>query len=414
MSGDVRLTEERLRNHLDSNQAMQEHMCLALLPLLGSYTREQPRRPKGGPDGGRDFEAIFQGTILVWGAVGFRNGGGRDEESRKWAEQKFKDDLDRALRESPTLPGFAFFTNVDLTPTRRDNLRSHANGRGVREVAIFDFERIRHVLDSPEGLIVRLQFLDIEMSKEEQLGLIHKFGEKLHSVMSSRFDRVENTLVRMERFLDFQTPIQRIDIYVELSQPMSGIAIGDEAVLLRLDGLHNIDKQFWFLCINCPNHAFATSNLTVQTHCWVGDQPQKLLAMGPSLGAAPNLIASYNELSLTTVGGRVAIAHLTSVHLSAYCTDGIRKNIQRLAVDVNGYELFSCEADGCGPAESLSWPEKLSYDAKAHHWCSLLSRSERNLRFAPLQPAGDSRRFTGFRRSRPVRPANVVWRGRVV
>ena len=67
MAGDVRLTEERLRNHLDSNQAMREQMCLALLPLLGSYTREQPRRPKGGPDGARDIEAFFQGTILVWG-----------------------------------------------------------------------------------------------------------------------------------------------------------------------------------------------------------------------------------------------------------------------------------------------------------------------------------------------------------
>lgn len=69
---DIRRTEERLRSHLDSNQVMRERMCLALLPLLGPYTREQPRRPKGGPDGGRDLEAIFQGSIPVWGAVGFK------------------------------------------------------------------------------------------------------------------------------------------------------------------------------------------------------------------------------------------------------------------------------------------------------------------------------------------------------
>src|SRR3989337_1164090 len=117
MPGDVRLTEERLRNHLDSNQAMREQMCLALLPLSGPYTREQPRRPKGGPDGGRDIEAIYQGTIPVWDAVGFRNGGGADDSARREAEEKFKADLDRAVAENPSLAGFIFFTNVDLTPT---------------------------------------------------------------------------------------------------------------------------------------------------------------------------------------------------------------------------------------------------------------------------------------------------------
>ncbi|MBN2217370.1 MAG: hypothetical protein JW719_08335 [Pirellulales bacterium] len=395
MAGDVRLTEERLRNYLDSNQAMQEQMCLALLPLLGSYAREQPRRPKGGPDGGRDIEAVFQGTILVWGAVGFKNGGGRDEESRKWAEQKFNDDLDRALQENPSLPGFVFFTNVDLTPTRRENLYSYGRAKGMREVAIFDFERIRHVLDSPEGLIVRLQYLDIEMSKEEQLGLIHKFGEKLHSVMASRFDRVENTLVRMERFLDFQKPIYRVDIYLELVGAMRSNALGDEAVLLRLGGLHDIDKQFWFLCVNDPDHPFAVNCLTMQTHCWGSDNPKKILTMGSSLGAAPNLFTSYNELSLTTGGNRVAIAHLTSVNLTAYCTDGIRGSIRRLSVDVNGYEMFSCEANGCGLAESLSWPEKIPYDAKAHQWSNLLKPNARNLLFAPLQP---TRRFSPLQR----------------
>ena len=172
--------------------------------------------------------------------VGFRNGGGRDEESSKWAEQKFKDDLDGALREKPNLRGFVFFTNVDLTPTRCENLCLYGRQKGVKEVAIFDFERLRHVLDSPEGLIVRLQYLDIEMSKEEQLGLIHKFGENFHSVMSSRFDRVESTLVRMERFLDFQKPILRVDIYVERTSPLSNSAATDQAILLELDVFHTL------------------------------------------------------------------------------------------------------------------------------------------------------------------------------
>src|ERR1700722_226344 len=133
-----KLTEERLPHYLDSNQVMRERMCLALLPLLGPYTREQPRRPKGGPDGGRDIEAVYQGQITVWGAVGFKNGGGLDDASRDDAAQKFQGDLDRALAENASLAGFVFFTNVDLTPGRKENLLKYAQAKNVTFVDIFD------------------------------------------------------------------------------------------------------------------------------------------------------------------------------------------------------------------------------------------------------------------------------------
>jgi len=94
---DPRLTEERLRHYLDGNQPMRERMCLALLPLLGPYSDARPRRPKGGPDEGRDIECLFRGNIVTWGAVGFRNGGGNDTEARTAAQKKFRDDLDNAV-----------------------------------------------------------------------------------------------------------------------------------------------------------------------------------------------------------------------------------------------------------------------------------------------------------------------------
>ena len=94
---DIRLTEERLRHHLDTNQFKREALCVAVLPFLGSYTSVKPRRPKGGPDGRRDIEAIFDGEYIVWGGVGFRNGGGSDRESRKEARKKYKSDLKLSL-----------------------------------------------------------------------------------------------------------------------------------------------------------------------------------------------------------------------------------------------------------------------------------------------------------------------------
>ena len=123
MTTSPRLTEERLRYHLDSNQVMRERLCLAILPMMGPYTREKPRRPKGGPDGGRDIEAVYEGKIQAWGAIGFRNGGGNDEAARRDMQQKFRLDLERALSENPTLKVFFFFTNVDFTPSIIEDLK---------------------------------------------------------------------------------------------------------------------------------------------------------------------------------------------------------------------------------------------------------------------------------------------------
>ncbi len=126
---DPRLTEERLRYYLDSNQVMRERMCLALLPLLGPFTHVRPRRPKGGPDDARDLECLYENAIPTWGAVGFRNGGGNDAGARNAAMKKFEDDLEAALKENASLRSFVFFTNVDLTPRQKEELEEYAAGR---------------------------------------------------------------------------------------------------------------------------------------------------------------------------------------------------------------------------------------------------------------------------------------------
>jgi hypothetical protein len=383
-----RLTEERLRHHLDSNQVMRERMCLALLPLLGPFTREQPRRPRGGPDGGRDIEAVYQGRTTIWGAVGFRNGGGSDDEARNAMEKKFKEDLDRALEENASLAGFVFFTNVDLTPSRRESLVRYAHGKNVMIVDIFDMERLRHALDSPEGLIARLQYLEIPMSTTEQAALVGKFGSQLQHAVTTRFDRVEQTLAQMERFLQFQKPILRIDLYAELTEPTTSAAVGDEAILLRIGGLHDLPKTMCFLSVNQSSHSKAADpGLLTLTHIWNDESPSNILTLQPSVGP-PNVLASYNELSLTTAGSRVRIADLTVVTFEACCTEGIRGKIKRIAVDANGYELVNHSPDGLGEVTTIKWPEALPYNAAGRKWQTLVTLKQRNFLFEPPNPSG--------------------------
>ncbi|HVK08041.1 MAG TPA: hypothetical protein VM597_04600 [Gemmataceae bacterium] len=394
-----RLTEERLRYHLDSNQPMRERMCLALLPLLGPFTREQPRRPKGGPDGARDIEAVHQGQTTVWGAVGFKNGGGVDDDSRKDIETKFKDDLNNALRENVSLAGFVFFTNVDLTPGRRDALKRYGHDKGVAFVEIFDMEQLRHVLDSPEGLIARLQYLDIPMSATEQAALVGKFGTQLQNAVTARFDRVERTLAEMERFLSFQKPILRIDVFIALAEATTSAALGDEAAFLRITGLHDLPKTCSFLATNHFSHPKADSNLLTLTHMWNEDAPDKILTLQPSVGS-PSIMASFNEISLTAGGNRVRIADLTLIGFEAICTEGIRRKIRRIAVDANGYELVDSAPDEMAGAidvpswpDGFKWPEKLPYNAAGRRWQVLVSRKVRNLFFDPPRAARQMHRL---------------------
>jgi hypothetical protein len=55
------ITDERLKSYLDTNQLQRERMCLAILSIDRRFTNLRPRHPRGGPDGGRDVDAIFRG-----------------------------------------------------------------------------------------------------------------------------------------------------------------------------------------------------------------------------------------------------------------------------------------------------------------------------------------------------------------
>jgi hypothetical protein len=385
-----RQTEERLRYHLDSNQVMRERLCLAVMPLIGPYTRERPRRPKGGPDGGRDIEAIHEGSTVVWGAVGFRNGGGNDDQARREASSKFDSDLSRALQENPSLQAFVFFTNVDLTPTIVEQLKKNAGAAGVGVVDIVDLERLRHALDSPEGLIARLQYLDIPMSATEQIALVNKFGTQLQSAVATRFDRVERTLSQMERFLDLQKPLYRLDLFVALDGQHRSIEIGSQGVLLRIGGLQDLSKTVSCLLWNQPEHNRADSLLVTGSYLWLDEDESKMISFAPSLGFAGSLslMTAYCELSLTTGGHRVRIADLSTITLTAYVTDGLYPFTRRLIVDGNGYELFNCPAATSTEHVTVKTPDKLPVNVKDAQWYQVANDVRRELLFAPPTRSG--------------------------
>jgi hypothetical protein len=63
----------------------------------------------------------------------------------------------------------AFVTNQELRLGERDEL---VQAVAPRRVEIFHLERIASILDSPQCYGIRLEFLDIDMTKEEQLAFL--------------------------------------------------------------------------------------------------------------------------------------------------------------------------------------------------------------------------------------------------
>ncbi len=118
----ARLTDERLRNALNSNQPSRERLCMAILALDRNFSNVQPRRPEGGQGGGRDIECR-RGPDLCFGAVGFINNVSDSPEDKRKAKKKFVDDLDAAQKQKKYLRAFVFFTNVDLTPSEIEKLK---------------------------------------------------------------------------------------------------------------------------------------------------------------------------------------------------------------------------------------------------------------------------------------------------
>ena len=60
--------------------------------------------------------------------------------------------------------------------------------KGVKIVDVFDIEHLRHVLDSPEGMIARLHYLESPMSTTEQIALVNKFGTQLQNAVLAPFN----------------------------------------------------------------------------------------------------------------------------------------------------------------------------------------------------------------------------------
>jgi hypothetical protein len=219
-------TDERLKSYLDTNQLHREQMCLAVLAADRRFSDVRPRHPRGGPDGARDIEALYQLQQRTFGAVGFVNQANDGDEHKRRIVAKFQEDLEAALKQTPEPEVFVFFTNVNLTVGEKDNLIAEAKSHGLAYCEIFDRERIRIVLDSPDGLSLRFQYLRLPLSEAEQASFFARWGDDIQRLINARFGAVETLLNRIHFFQEANLPLTSLWVSLQLDREYAGSEIG--------------------------------------------------------------------------------------------------------------------------------------------------------------------------------------------
>lgn len=249
-----RLTDERLRTWLDGNQPNRERMCAQLLSLLGNYEQITPRRPRGGPDGGRDLQAVFiPNQKEVFGAVGFRNSPSDSREDKQWIINKFKSNFKAAIKAKPDLFGFIFFTNVDLTPGEVQKLMDEVTSKGVSHCQIFSREKLRLTLDSTQGIGIRATFLKIHLSIEELTAFVSYLGQR-HAEELLKLEQRQAELVLEQQELRQAT--------FSLQQTMSNVAVRLDSITQQIVSTFTGGDSFCYIVFSATSNG-ATGNMTV-------------------------------------------------------------------------------------------------------------------------------------------------------
>jgi hypothetical protein len=348
-------------------------MCLAVLMLDRDYTCPRPRRPEGGPDGGRDADVRWRG-IECFVAVGFQNNVSDSTENKRQAKAKFRSDLKAALKKKPDLKAFVFFTNVDLTPGEQEKLEEFAAERGVTHPDIYNRERMREALDRPEGFAIRHEYLRLKMSDADQASFFSRFGRDLEELVTQRFRSVESQLEALKFHLWQSRPLRDLTLQVRLKSPVTAGQLGHFRVFLELEGASD-EWRNWSLG---GRDDYSTTDTASGPKLLFGVATFWCTQLAPD--ASPSLLAatfrgphtrSLYVASEWPSGCPFTPEQLDGLWVRLFVTENMVGLAETVALHSGPYTLLRFSVAGhpvraCHP--DRAWPEKLTEEEKRLGW----------------------------------------------
>ena len=173
--------------HWREGDTKAERLCANVLQLDG-FSSVDPQCPLGGPDGLKDVLCEKNNWKYI-GAAYFSI----EQQSFANVKSKFVHDLEGVNKNSAD--GIVFLTNQKLSPTERKKLIEIAEKENSKAI-LYHRERIRVILDTPIGFAIRLEYLGIEMSREEQLSFFSQQTNILEDLLKDSADYIIKALSR--------------------------------------------------------------------------------------------------------------------------------------------------------------------------------------------------------------------------
>jgi hypothetical protein len=259
-----------------------ERLCADILQVE-EFNDVNPQSPLGGSDGKKDILCNKNGIRYV-AACFFPP----TNQSDTGIERKFFEDLPGVARNDAD--GFIFFTNQHITPFKRAELVGRS---GLEHVEIYHVERLRTILDSPKGYGLRLSYLQIPLTIEEQTSFFDQISKGLVEQVNELTDRFNEFAARTEAmFIDLRkTPSS-------LSQPLPELPYfaTENLTIQLLFWVHRIVTDDTTLS---PEQRGSFRNVSVWVrrtdYSWVSEAPQKtgeILLIAPPPSDIYNMVDS--------------------------------------------------------------------------------------------------------------------------
>lgn len=235
-------TWNRLLNWTKGHKASER--LSALILRVDGYKSVDPSHPLGGKDGLKDIIAIKENIPWI-GAAYFPRGQKRYQEIKG----KFLNDL-KGIRTN-NASGLAFVTNQELTLKERSEFKNLGKPSSIE---IYHLERISGLLDTPENYGIRLEFLDIELSKEEQISFFAKRDEAI----LGKLEKLENLMMDYPSFKKSVELDTDSDIFKERSE---------KEILFAMD---EFTDKIWYDRHQLLKHRVENKSTKVDEKIWKG------------------------------------------------------------------------------------------------------------------------------------------------
>lgn len=225
----------------EKGQAASERLAALILEQEG-FRDIDPSHPLGGKDGGKDMLCEFNNFKWI-GAAYFPRG----QQSFNEIKKKYRHDLEGVYRNEAK--GIAFITNQELSLMERKILEEMDKTVDVR---IYHLERIANILNMPKMYGIRLEYLEIEMTKEEQLSYFSYVNEQGIMRIEQKLDdlcaNIRNQTEKISVFDDTEEEVRTLKEVLEAENMFFDKIWFDRHLSLEYrieQGIEDVNPEIW-------------------------------------------------------------------------------------------------------------------------------------------------------------------------